>query len=103
MEQTPHAHKTALITGAAGGLGRAIAERFLQDGANVVICDVNDKLIEEFKQNVSAAYPECTLVLKANVTDDAALDELFEQAEKTFGHLDYVVNNCGVSSHCFSW
>lgn len=91
-----HAHKTALITGACGGLGRAIAERFLQEGANVAVCDINDDLIADFKEKVSAAYPECTLVVKANVTDDAALDDLFDQAEKTFGHLDYVVNNCGI-------
>ena len=91
-----HAHKTALITGACGGLGRVTAERFLQEGANVVVCDINDDLIAEFKEKVSAGYPECTLVLKVNVTDDAALDDMFEQAEKMFGHIDYLVNNCGV-------
>ncbi|KXL43404.1 hypothetical protein M433DRAFT_70088 [Acidomyces richmondensis BFW] len=91
-----HANKTALVTGACGGLGRAIAEKFLQEGANVVVCDVNDTLIEDFKQKVSGAYAECTLVLKVDVTDDAALDDMFSQAEKRFGHLDYVVNNCGI-------
>ncbi|KAK3099067.1 hypothetical protein LTR53_019155, partial [Teratosphaeriaceae sp. CCFEE 6253] len=65
-------------------------------GANVVVCDINDDLIADFKAKVSAAYPECTLVLKVNVTDDAALDDLFAQGEKMFGHIDYVVNNCGV-------
>lgn len=96
MEMAPHAHKTALITGAAGGLGRAIAERFLEEGANVVVCDINDDLIKDFKEKVSSAYPECTLVIKANVTDDAALDDIFERAEATYGHLDVVVNNCGI-------
>jgi NAD(P)-dependent dehydrogenase (short-subunit alcohol dehydrogenase family) len=91
-----HAHKTALITGACGGLGRAIAERFLQEGANVVVCDVNDKLIESFRGEVSAAYPECTLVLKLDVTSDTDLDELFAQGEKVFGKINFVVNNCGI-------
>lgn len=91
-----HAHKTALVTGACGGLGRAIAVKFLQEGANVVVCDVNDQLIADFQENVSPAYPECTLVRKVDVTDDAALDDLFAQAEATFGAVDYVVNNAGV-------
>ncbi|KAK5110901.1 hypothetical protein LTR62_005439 [Meristemomyces frigidus] len=96
MSRPPHTHKVALITGACGGLGRSIAENFLLEGANVVVCDINDKLIADFKEKVSSAYPECTLVLKADVTDDAALDDIFEQAEKRFGGVDFVVNNAGV-------
>ncbi|KAK4972695.1 hypothetical protein LTR42_005989 [Elasticomyces elasticus] len=99
VNMVAHIQKTALITGACGGLGRATAERFLQEGANVVVCDVNDTLISDFKEKVSAAYPECTLVLKIDVTDDKALDKLFEEAEKMFGHIDFVVNNCGVMDH----
>jgi len=86
-----HKNKTALITGACGGLGRAIAEKFLIEGGNVVICDINPDLIADFKENVSSAYPECTLVLSVDVTSESALDDMFEQAEEKFGHLDYVV------------
>lgn len=92
-QQYPHKGKTALITGACGGLGRTTAETFLLLGANVVVCDINDQLIEDFKQSVSSAYPECTLVLKCDITNDAALDDMFGQAEKKFGHVDFVVNN----------
>ncbi|KAK4555088.1 hypothetical protein LTR86_007854 [Recurvomyces mirabilis] len=96
MDSVPHSQKVALVTGACGGLGRAIAEKFLQQGANVVVCDINEKLIADFKEKVSSAYPECTLVVKADITDDAALDDLFAQTEKTFGHVDFVINNCGI-------
>lgn len=96
MEQVPHAHKTALITGAAGGLGKAIAEQFLLEGANVVVCDINKDLLADFKSTVSPAYPECTLVLDADITREAALDKLFAQAEETFGKIDYVVNSAGM-------
>ncbi|KAK5123428.1 hypothetical protein LTR85_002860 [Meristemomyces frigidus] len=96
MDRTPHIGKTALVTGACGGLGRAIAERFLQQGANVVVCDINEQLIADFNEKVAAAYPECVLTLKVDVTSDEALDDMFSQAEKMFGHLDYVVNNCGI-------
>ncbi|KAK4545510.1 hypothetical protein LTR36_002860 [Oleoguttula mirabilis] len=96
MDQAPHRGKTALVTGACGGLGRAIAERFLQQGANVVVCDIDVKLIDDFKAKVAAAYPECVLTLNVDVTSDEALDDMFQQAEKMFGHLDYVVNSCGI-------
>ncbi|KAI6913348.1 hypothetical protein KC334_g1497 [Hortaea werneckii] len=88
--QHPHKGKTALITGACGGLGRDIAQTFLQLGANVVVCDVNDQLISDFNEKVVSAYPECVLAVKCDVTDETALDELFQQAENKFGRLDYV-------------
>ena len=87
-----HKGRTALITGACGGLGRVIAENFLLEGANVVVCDVNNDLVADFKEKVSSAYPECTLVLSVDITSDSALDDMFRQAEEMFGHLDYVVS-----------
>lgn len=88
--------KTALITGAAGGLGRAIAEQFLLEGANVVVCDVNDSLLADFEEKVSPAYPGCTLVLKTDITSESALDSLFAEAEAKFGQIDHVVNSAGM-------
>jgi len=58
MEQVPFLQKTALVTDACGGLGLTIAEAFLFAGANVVVCDINASLIANFKEKVSAAYPE---------------------------------------------
>lgn len=95
MEQVPFAHKTALITGACGGLGRAIAEAFLFAGANVIVCDINAELIADFKDKVSAAYPECTLVLQADITQDDKIDEMFTKGEEIFGGIDVVVNSAG--------
>lgn len=92
----PHTSHTAIVTGAAGGLGRAIATRLLEDGANVVICDINDSLLEDFEREVSSRYPEKTLVLKINVTRDAELDTLFHKAIEKFEKVDIVVNNCGI-------
>nr|POE77661.1 sorbitol dehydrogenase [Quercus suber] len=96
MGKVLHAGKTAFITGAGGGLGRAIAEHFLEEGANVVVCDVNGDLVTEFRTIVSHAYPDRTLVLEADITSEAALDELFARAEARFGGLDYVVNSAGI-------
>ncbi|KAH9843261.1 KR domain [Teratosphaeria destructans] len=96
MESVPHKHKTALVTGGCGGLGRAIAETLLQSGANVIVCDVKDAQVEDFRENVSAAYPECTLVSKVDITDDAALEQLFADGEGMFGHIDIVINNAAI-------
>lgn len=88
--------KNALITGACGGLGRAIAGEILLEGGNVVVCDVRKDLVDDFKEKMSAAYPECTLALECDITKDTELDEMFKEAEKMFGHLDVVVNCAGV-------
>lgn len=95
MNQIRFAHKTALVTGACGGLGRAIAEAFLREGANVVVCDINAELIADFKEKVSSAYPGCTLVLQADITKDDKIDEMFAASEKMFGGIDVVVNSAG--------
>lgn len=65
-------------------------------GANVIVCDINDDLISNFKEVVSAGYPECTLVLKCDITKDAALDDMFAKGEEMFGRIDYIVNCAGI-------
>lgn len=95
MSQQSFIQKTALVTGGCGGLGRAIAEAFLVAGANVVVCDINAELIADFKEKVSAAYPECTLALQVDVTKDENIEEVFSEGEKLFGGLDFVINCAG--------
>jgi len=88
--------KIALVTGACGGLGRAIAETFLAEGAKVVVCDISTELIDDFKEKVSSAHPDRTLVLRKDITHESALDELFKEAIEAFGQLDCVVNSAGI-------
>lgn len=95
MSQHSFIQATALVTGGCGGLGRAIAESFLRAGSNVVVCDINADLIADFKEKVSAAYPECTLVLQADITKDENIEMIFSEGEKLFGGLDFVVNCAG--------
>ncbi|CZT15651.1 related to dehydrogenases with different specificities (related to short-chain alcohol dehydrogenases) [Ramularia collo-cygni] len=91
-----HQGKTVLVTGGAGGLGRAIADNFLSVGANVVICDINDKLLADFNEKTSSTYPDRTLAIKTDITSEAEFDSLFQQIEAKFGHLDYAINNAGI-------
>ena len=66
------------------------------EGANVVVCDINKDLINDFKEKVSAAYPDCTLVLESDITDEAADEKMFVEGEKMFGSIDFVINSAGI-------
>lgn len=91
-----HQGKTVLVTGGAGGLGRVVAEHFFSIGANVVICDINQKLLADFNDKVSSVDPDRTLAVETDITSETALDVLFERIEAKFGHLDYAINNAGI-------
>lgn len=86
-----HQGKTVLVTGGAGGLGRAIAENFVELGAHVVICDINKDLLADFNHKVAAKRADRVLAVECNITSEEALDDLFSQAESKFGQFDYVV------------
>ncbi len=86
--------KTALVTGGTSGIGAETASRFAQEGANVVIADIN----EEQARQRAAAISELgvsAIGVKADVTVPASVTQLIEQAMERFGRLDIVVNNAG--------
>jgi 3-oxoacyl-[acyl-carrier protein] reductase len=88
------AGKTALVTAAAGtGIGFAAAKRCVEEGARVVLSDAHERRLgeaaEELGDAVAAAIP-------CNVTDEAQVQSLFDQAVAATGGLDVVVNNAGL-------
>ncbi|WPG97288.1 putative short chain dehydrogenase/oxidoreductase [Acrodontium crateriforme] len=92
-----HKGKTALVTGIGSGLGQVIAETMLKNEINLVGCEINSASIADFKAKIAAAYPNATsLLVECDVTSSSALDDLFAQAEKTFGKVDYIVNSAGI-------
>jgi NAD(P)-dependent dehydrogenase (short-subunit alcohol dehydrogenase family) len=82
--------KVAVITGAAGGIGRASALRFAAEGARVVATDVVEG-VEEVADQVGG------LALRVDVTDAEAVRSMYEQAVSAFGGLDICFNNAGIS------
>ncbi|KAL2016114.1 hypothetical protein VTK56DRAFT_4258 [Thermocarpiscus australiensis] len=88
--------KTAVITGAAGGLGKAIADAFLAAGANVVICDVHAQRIASVEEEWSKSYAGKFVAQQTDVTDEAAVKKLIDAAVAKFGRLDILVNNAGI-------
>jgi len=81
-----------LVTAGASGIGRAIAEGFLERGDKVAVCDVDSAALEAF----AAANPQA-LCRQVSVTDEAAMDALFQELENSFGGLDVVCANAGTA------
>jgi len=85
--------KTALVTGASGGIGRAIAEQLHAAGATVGLHGTREAVLQE----VAAALGERTHVLPANLGDAGAPAELAKAAEAAMGQVDILVNNAGIT------
>ena len=89
--------KVALVTGASRGIGRAIAIRLASEGAKIAINFAgNQKAAEEVKGEIEKNGGEAILV-KANVADSAAVDEMFAKVIEAFGTVDILVNNAGIT------
>jgi len=82
-------NKTAVVTGACSGIGKAIAEMFLKEGANVVFSDINPCAAME-------NYGANAIYVKTDVSKSADVDNLVKAAVDKFGGLDIMVNNAGV-------
>jgi 3-oxoacyl-[acyl-carrier protein] reductase len=89
------AGQTAVITGGAQGLGFAIAEQFIAEGARVVLGDLNLDATEEAVNKLGGA--EVARAVKCNVTAYADVDALVDSAIEQFGSFDIMVNNAGIT------
>lgn len=84
------AGKTAIVTGGASGLGKAIAHLLAAEGANVLVTDVQEAAGLAVAQEIGGAF------LVQDVSDEARWSEVVAEAERRFGGLDILVNNAGV-------
>src|SRR6186997_772155 len=88
----------ALITGSAGGIGKAIAKKFAEEGACVVLNDVNQErlngAVQEFEKTFGKDVVASALL---NVVDESSIDKALEQTVLAFGGVDIVINNAGIS------
>lgn len=88
-------NKVAIVTGAAQGLGRACAERFLQDGAKVVISDVNAEGLKTTADELDAG--DRLIAVPTDVTKRSEVEALIVAAVKAFGRVDIMLNNAGIA------
>jgi len=101
MEQL--AGKTAVVTGGAGGLGKAMAARFLAEGMSVVIADIEKSALDSATEELTAGGGE-VLPVVTDVTDLSSVEALAEEAVRRFGSYHVVCNNAGVGGHFgLSW
>jgi NAD(P)-dependent dehydrogenase (short-subunit alcohol dehydrogenase family) len=84
--------RVAVITGAAAGIGRAIANRFAAEAWRVHVCDADPAAVRRFREEVPAATASV-----ADVSRVADVDALFDEVRAHYGRLDVLVNNAGVS------
>jgi NAD(P)-dependent dehydrogenase (short-subunit alcohol dehydrogenase family) len=82
--------KVAVITGAGSGMGRAMAELFVREGAKVVCADLSGK-----QEEVAASLGDAAVAVRADVTEEAAVQEMIATAERRFGKMDVLCNNAG--------
>jgi NAD(P)-dependent dehydrogenase (short-subunit alcohol dehydrogenase family) len=89
--------KRALITGAARGIGRGIAEVFADEGADVIVNDVDLAAAEEVAQSLRGKGRRA-IAVKADVASRAEVEPMFEKAWRELGPLDILVNNAGIET-----
>lgn len=82
--------KVCVVTGGAAGIGKATAARFAEEGATVVICDLNEELGMQTAAEIGATF------YKVNVADRQAVQTFIDTVVERFGRVDVLVNNAGV-------
>ncbi|MEH7234545.1 SDR family NAD(P)-dependent oxidoreductase [Bacillus sp. JJ1562] len=87
--------KVAIITGGASGIGAATARLFVEEGAKVVLVDLNEEKGKAFEAELKALNAEA-LFVKANITSEEEVANIYKQTIEAFGKVDVVFNNAGI-------
>lgn len=90
--------RVALVTGSAGGIGKAIVKKFAEEGACVVISDINPERLQNTKEEFTKQFGRDTVTTCVmDVTNSASVIASFEEANLAFGGVDIIINNAGIS------
>ncbi|MGB3467585.1 MAG: bifunctional rhamnulose-1-phosphate aldolase/short-chain dehydrogenase, partial [Cyclobacteriaceae bacterium] len=93
-KEKPLSRKVALITGSGGGIGKAIADKFISEGACVVFTDLEKNRVTEAAENYSA---DQAIAMHLDVTNEEHINASFKEASLAFGGVDIVVNCAGLA------
>ena len=88
--------KVALVTGAAGGIGRAAAQIFAREGAKVIVADLQEDAANETVHTIVEAGGEATAIA-CDVTVESQVEDLVAACVDTYGRLDAAHNNAGIN------
>jgi len=92
FEEVDFTGRKVLITAGADGLGLEMAKVFRHAGASVFVCDVNQERLDALPAELPGVH-----AMKADVSDEAGVDALFEAVSNTLGGLDVLINNAGIA------
>jgi sorbitol-6-phosphate 2-dehydrogenase len=96
MNSQPLLDQIAVVTGGAQGLGAAIVRRLAEEGAHVVVADLNLAGAQRSADEVAAVTGRRTLALAVDVTDEAQVEAMVQRTVEHFGRLDLLVANAGI-------
>lgn len=89
--------ESSIVTGAAQGIGKGIAESLASSGANVAVVDVNEEKAEETVEEIHDDYGVEAIAVECDVTDHDAVAAMVDEVLDAFGRIDHLVNNAGVN------
>jgi 3-oxoacyl-[acyl-carrier protein] reductase len=89
--------KVAVVTGAAQGIGRAIAEALARRGADLVVADLNVEKAEATAKEIAADTGQRAIAVQVDVADNASAKAMIDRAITEFGRIDILVNNAGIT------
>lgn len=89
--------KTVVITGAAGGLGLALAERFAAEGARLALLDLNGEAARSAAERLQRRGLSAAIGIGCDVTDKTACDKAMQEVIAAFGAIDVLINNAGIA------
>lgn len=89
---------TAVITGAAQGIGKALAHECAQRGMQLALADIQSAALEKTIHELKASYPECEIIgILTDVSNQDSVQQLAARSISHFGRIDYLINNAGIS------
>ena len=89
--------KRALITGSTKGIGKAIAERFAEHGAKVVISSRKEDICIQVRDEIDKSFPDQAISIPCNINEKNQLEDLVDQANKVFGGIDILICNAALN------
>lgn len=87
--------KCAVVTGAATGIGKAVAQQIAANGGNLVLLDMDSDGLEKLKAEL-AAFPVRVLTFVCDISDEYKVKTFLAEAKRTFEHIDILINNAGI-------
>ncbi len=91
--------RVAIVTGAAQGLGEAMAQALAEAGADIVIADINEPLAHSTARRIAEATGRQCIALRTDVTNEAEVEAMVKNTLDRFGKIDILVNNAGIVRH----